>query len=673
MLVAVLAGGLLLRRASNDHAGPDNDLTAPPTSPVPQIPDSSGGADGTPSTSVTSTPGGYQPRFESAACQFEQPPGYSPECGYLVVPQDRENPDGPEVRLHVAVFPAESDLRAPDPVVYLEGGPGGEALEVLNLVFEDRFAPFLIRRDVIVFDQRGTGYSEPSLACEPYRDLGFEMLDDLLEPEESLALEYDVLAGCRDQYLADGVDLNQYNSADSAADLADLRTALGISEWNLYGISYGTRLALTAMRDHPEGIRSVILDSSYPPEVDGVASIPANAARAFDVLFAGCAADNACAEAFPDLERRLFDLVDRLDASPISVPVVDVFTGRDYTAVLTGGDLLGVIFQALYDESLIRSIPQLIDQVEQDDYRDLGNLLSLFIANGEFFSVGMHASVQCYEEVPFSDPEATREATGQYPYMARIVEGSITQSTSAWEFCEMWGTGPGDPIEAEPVSSDIPAVVLAGEYDPITPPADGAAVARRLPNATYLEFPGLGHAVTSAECPRSIVIAFLDDPTGPLDLSCRNEMGEPDFETPGEPAEEIVLVPFEDDQSGIRGLVPDGWESFGFGTYVRQATALDQTALIQQAVAGTPADLVLQLVAGQLGLEDDPQPIAEFESGGKSWTRYQGELQGFVADIAVADADGLAYLVVLLSDPDERDGLVADVLLPVLDAIDAEG
>ena len=660
VLGAVVIGVFIFTRGDSDQtsaASVSSTTTAPAgtTEPAPSV---------TTSEDVSDVAGTYSPRFEEATCQFDEPLGREPECGYLVVPQNRGEPDGRQVRMHVAVFPGESDSPAADPVLYLEGGPGGEALEVLELVFEDRFAPFVEDRDVIIFDQRGTGFSEPSLACGAYRELSFELLDDLLTPAEGLEREYDVLADCRQSFVDDGVDLSQYNSATIAADIEDLRIALGIDEWNLYGISYGTRLALTVMRDHPDGLRSVILDSVYPPEVDGIANIPANADRAFDAFFAGCEADPGCAEAFPNLESRFRDLVGAADATPVAIEVIDFFSGETYDAVLDGGDLVGVIFQSLYSETIIPTIPELIADIEAGDTRDLANIVSLFIANGEFFSVGMHASVQCHEEIPFSDQVATARAAEEYPIMGRVVEGSVTQSPDAQAFCALWDAGTAAPVEAEPVTSDVPTLVMAGDYDPITPPADGQAVAERLERATYVEFPGLGHAVSTAgECPTSIATSFFTDPDTAPDTSCASEMAGPDFGLPGDVVELGALVPFEDGL--VAGVAPEAWESLGPGTFARQASGLDQTALIQQAVPGGSSDLVLGLLASQLGL-DDPVAFEELEAGDRLWTRYEGELQGFVADIALTDADGLTYLVVLISDADERAQLVEQVLLPVL-------
>jgi pimeloyl-ACP methyl ester carboxylesterase len=242
-------------------------------------------------TAVSPADAGYTPNFTSSSCDFIVPGGRDVTCGYLTVPEDRTQPDGAAVRLHVAVFLSESGNPAPDPVVYLEGGPGGEPLETLIFTFEDYFAPYLTERDVIIFDQRGTGLSEPSLACPELVEASLEYLDDVLSDEEEADVYLGAMTDCRERLLADGVNLAAYNSRENAADLNDLRIALGYDEWNLYGISYGTKLALTTMRDFPEGIRSVVLDSAYPLQTSLIIDVPANMDRAFDTLFAGCAAD----------------------------------------------------------------------------------------------------------------------------------------------------------------------------------------------------------------------------------------------------------------------------------------------------------------------------------------------------------------------------------------------
>ena len=616
------------------------------------------------------------PAFEEADCEFEVPPERDVQCGYVEVPEARGSSTNDDVvRLHVAIFASESANPQPDPLVYLEGGPGGDALEAVPFVFEERFAPFLVDRELIMFDQRGTGYSQPSLDCPEYRELSLELLDEILPLEEEEERFLDVMGQCRQRLAEEGVSLGDYDSMASAADLDDLRRALGYEQWNLLGISYGTRLALTTVRDYPAGLRSVILDSTYPPSANIVTETPGNLARAMDVFFAACAADAACDEAYPNLRQAFFDLVAATNEEPITVSVFHAFNGQRYEARLAGDDLLGVLFQGLYSEEIIPLLPQFIYETAEGNYELLSMLLSNLILSDEFISIGMNFSVQCQEEVPFTTPEEARESAEAHPELEAYFEGSATSGQVAFSTCALWDVPPAAPVENEAVSSEIPTLILAGEFDPITPPAWGQLAQESLPNSTFYMFPGLGHGVSLAgDCPRAVVMDFLDDPTSEPDAACIQELAGPAFIVPGS-APAVEMVPFTTDLFGVElsGLAPDDWDEVSTGIYARQQTALDQTALLQQAAPGISADQFLSLLVGQLGVEEELAPANEVEAGGRAWTLYETEAQGALVDIGLAEDEDLTYVVVLFSHRSERDALVESIFLPALGAIDAGG
>ena len=462
--------------ASFSTSGPPTTLSAVDTTLPSPVEDETGYPAPVTSSEDTAPPSAvverYEPVFIPGNCPFQPPSGTDPVCGHLSVPENRGDPDSRRIRLAVAIFPARSTEAYP-PIVYLEGGPGGEALEAIPFTYEDRFSFLDAERTLVMFDQRGVGYSDPALSCHELVDLAYELLDEDLSVEEVLAREVAVLDRCRERWVDDGIDLAHYNSAASAADVADLRVALGYDEWDLYGVSYGTRLALTVMRDHPEGVRSVILDSTYPPEIDGVALIVPNAARALDELFAACAPDPMCNSTYGDLESLLFSLVEQLNASPAELWVVDFLNFGGYPALLDGDSMLGLVFQSLYSEVLLPGIPKLIADAREGHFFNAQTLMSYFLANQAFFSVGQFLSVGCHEEVPFSDPASVRSAREENPRLAPLVDGALVQSEYAFGFCSGWGAGVADSIEAEPVSSDIPTLVMAGRFDPITPPDYG--------------------------------------------------------------------------------------------------------------------------------------------------------------------------------------------------------
>lgn len=617
---------------------------------------------------ATPEPGTELPRFEEADCEFEAPEGREVTCGALVVAEDRADPANERtISLHVAIFASESSRPAPEPVVYLEGGPGGDALESIPFAFEDRFAPFLADYTFIMFDQRGTGYSQPSLACPEYTELTLELLDDILSDEELQAENLEMLGECRERLVQEGANLAAYESAASAADVDDLRRALGYEQVNLYGISYGTRLAQTILRDYPQGVRSAILDSSYPIAADLITELPANASRAFETFFAGCAADPECAQAYPDLEARFYDLVAELDEEPITVPVFYLFDRQNYEAALQGDDLIAVVFQGLYSAEIIPLLPQLIADVEAGNYELLGALLSNFILNNDFSSLGMYYAVQCAEEAPFAGEEQLDRV--ENPRLRAFYEGDAADEAEA---CALWDVPAAPERENEPVSSDIPTLVLAGEYDPITPPEWGEQVASTLDNATYLLFPGLGHGVSvDHPCPLQITLDFLEEPESELDTSCIAQMGGPSFVLPGEP-EAVTLAPFTEEVLGTAysGVAPEGWEAQGNGAYARLQSALDQTLLLQQVVAGGDAELFLALLLDQLGLEEAPASSEEYvDARRRVWTLYELDVQGTPTDLALTDADGVTYIVMLFSRADERAFYVEEVFRPALEAI----
>ena len=635
---------------------------APPTSPT-----TSTAPDATTSTTEASARS-YTPVFEQDTCRFAEPRGREITCGFVTVPENRDEPGGNRVRIAVAIVKAEVGPTADDPIFYLDGGPGGESLEPLQFTFDQVFEPFAQTRDLVFFDQRGIGLSEPNLDCVEDLDLTYELLDDDLPNTELLALQYEAVQACRDRLAAAGIDLSQYNSATNAADVADIRIALGYDEINLLGISYGTRLAQTVMRDHPEGIRSVVLDSVYTPDVDLTISTPANLDRALDELFAGCAESTECAELYPDLEDRLFALVDELDRSPLLIQASDFINGDDYDVIVDGGALLGVVFQGLYSEQIIPTLPQLVDEVEQGRTATLSQLVSINLSNIPFLSLGMHLSVQCAEEIPFSDPAEVDAADDPYPEFGDFFETAANIGPPVFELCSIWDVPALGAVENEPVSSDIPTLVLAGEYDPITPPEWGRRVTATLRNSRYLLAPGLGHGASlGSDCTALVSLAFIEDPTGSLDTACVDELPAPAWAGTPSAVVGFELVPAEIAAFGVvvDTLRPDTWTELQPGVYIRGSSGVDQTSLIVQPFPPSlTEEQIAELFGSNLGADDGLVPQEDFEG----WTRWLTSLQGFTIDVAVRTFDDTQVLVAFVSSELERDLLLAEVFEPVLRA-----
>ena len=450
----------------------------------------------------------YQPAFETAPCAFPVPSGYSPECGYLIVPENRSQPDTPSIRLHVGIFRNRSGTLNLDPVIKLSGGPGSSGLNTAGYLLGKGMDAVLERRDFIVFDQRGTGYSRPRLDCPERVAITAALLGGRLSAEESQQAIFDAFLRCRDRLIAEGIDLSAYNSAASAADINDLRLALRYDKLNLYAISYGTRLALTLMRDYPNAVRSAVLDSAYPLQVNLYTSLAPNAERAFNVFFDHCTEDPGCSSSYPDLRAVFYGLVDELNAYPVWVSLF-IDSGKQ-NVQLDGGLLIDVLFIGLYNPAVTARMPQMIYDIRQGDYDILRERLALYFDAAS--ALGMQMAVQCSEEFPFNAPEqAYAVAQGVQPQIAAFYPDSVQP---LFAVCREWTVAPPDPRENLPVSSDLPTLVLAGEGDPITPPEWGRMVAGDLSNAYFYEFPGNGHWVArSSPCAVQMALAFWENPT----------------------------------------------------------------------------------------------------------------------------------------------------------------
>ena len=301
--------------------------------------------------------------------------------------------------------------------------------------------------------------------------------------------------------------------------MRDLRLALGYEQINLWGGSYGTRLALTIMRDHPEGLRSVVLDSVYPPDVDLYLEAPANFERSLNLLFDRCAANPVCDENYPDLGTTFFDTVERLNAHPISSPITNTLTGQAYTTTVRGDTLTGFVFQILYETEFKYLLPQIIHDASQDNFVAMNRVRGALLSQLTVSSRGMMLSVQCNEEIPFSSLDEYERMLARYPQFTGLYERSILGAL-AYRICETWGSGQAPAIENQPVSSDIPTLVLAGEFDPITPPAWSQHAAETLTNSFFYTYPGVGHGASAEDCGRDMMLAFLANPSVAPNDSC---------------------------------------------------------------------------------------------------------------------------------------------------------
>lgn len=571
--------------------------------------------------------------------------------------------------LPVAVFKSDSPTPAPDPIVYLSGGPGENALKTVELNFNTIFAPYLATRDLIMFDQRGTGSSNPALNCPEIKEFLFENLTADTDLQTFMDQSLDSYRRCYDRLSAEGVNFAVYNSAQNAADVAMLRVALGYEEWNLLGASYGTRLAQTILRDNDAGVRSVVLDSVYPLEVNLQTDTPANLKRAMDLFFAMCAADETCSTEYPDLETVFWDLVAEYNETPFLLTTADIFTGERREVLTYGDSLIRELFRALYQPEMIELLPRLIFNLRNGDTDLLARISSRSLSLIDFVSTGMQISVQCREEIYFTDPDEEAAAVAEFEEFGTTFISSSMTGLLGLDICEFWQTGTPDAKENEPVTSDIPTLIVHGELDPITPPFWGRQVAERFDKAFFFEYPAQAHGpgLISA-CARRMVLEFIDNPQEEPDRSCMAGLGGIDFAVPVT-AEMVRLVPYANDLFGTSGLIPEGWTEAGPGVHTKWGNVI-----LQQAVRGMAANQLAYRLISRLGMSSLPEPQAEVETGAFTWTVYQFNIEipgegEYEIDMALTETNDTAYLVLLQSSPADYAGLHEGVFTPVLNAL----
>lgn len=414
-------------------------------------------------------------------------------CGTLPVPENRAAPEGRKVELFVAVLPANTTNPKPDPLLILAGGPGQAA---------SRLAPFASRltevrrtRDIVLIDQRGTGRSSP-LACD-----AFSRRDEPL-----VVLETDPIPkarACAAELASRNIDLAQYTTAAWIADLESIREALGYRTFNLWGGSYGTRVALEYLRLHPDRVRSATLDGVAPPDFRIPLDVWPSRERALDAVFAACETQPECRKRYPELQGVLARIVAELAPDGREIRVADPRTGAATAHTLTGDALLAGLLPLTYAPELASLLPEVIGRASAGDYGPLFAAAGLVSEDfGQEFNAALHYAITCNEDAPRITADDRRLFSG-------LRTRALAERVLA--VCDVWPHGRADAISSQPIASAIPVLILSGGLDPVTPPENGERVSRTLPNSRHVVARGYGHIVSPHACGPRLIAAFVDD------------------------------------------------------------------------------------------------------------------------------------------------------------------
>jgi pimeloyl-ACP methyl ester carboxylesterase len=387
-------------------------------------------------------------------------------------------------------------------------------------------------RDVIFVSQRGTLHADPLLTCAESDHVVAESRGLSMLAPSTAQRSLDAVRACHDRLASKGYDLGAYNTVENAADMADLRIAMAIDSWHVYGVSYGTDLALQLMRDHPEGISSVVLDSVVPPQNNLLTHLWGSAAGGFKAAFDACVAQPRCAGAYPDLENEFTTTVQRLAKNPMTVDVpasVDLPAQR---VVLDGYKFANLVVLKSMDSNSFAALPQMIHATAVGDGRAAGVEVRNSVPSVDLMSYGLRYGVLCREAAPFTTPDAiAADAQKALPRFPAEVLAIQPQFGRMMDDCRVWNVGRADPNVNQPVQSDIPVLLLAGTFDAITQPSQADDAAATLRNGRVVRFPGIGHDVyMESDCGRAIVADFLSRPDS-YDAGCVDTMRIPDFVT----------------------------------------------------------------------------------------------------------------------------------------------
>ncbi len=428
-------------------------------------------------------------------------------CAALEVPLDPAAPEGARIELFVARIPAQRANPQPDPLVLIAGGPGQSTVD-FYMQTRGAFGPVRRDRDIILVDQRGTGRSATGFQCELPEDVDFQ-----------IAAEGD-LGGLADECLS-GLERDPrfFTTSVAVRDLDAVRRGLGVDRWNIYGVSYGSRVAQHYLRRYPEHVRTVVLDGVVPPTLALGPEMAVNAQAALDGIFERCALDDGCATRFGDLARVFDDLMSRIQESPESVAARNPATGEMEETLVTGEYLMGVTRMFSYSDVSAALLPLIIGEAANGRFEMLLAQARLIQDNLErALSFPMHNSVICSEDHPFDEVENSPGAGDAY------LGTSIVDSLNA--ICAQWPQGVVDPDFREPLVSAHPVLLLSGSNDPATPSQYAEdVIAEGLSGALHLVAPDQGHGMAAVGCVPRLMQEFIDAAaTEGLDAGCLDQL-----------------------------------------------------------------------------------------------------------------------------------------------------
>ena len=448
-----------------------------------------------------------EPRLILTDCPIQGLQGKG-KCGTFEVYENRATKTGRKIKLKIVWIRATGDKREPDPFVYFAGGPGGAATEDASGIVR-AFPQILEHHDMLFVDQRGTGGSHP-LDCKFYDSADLQTYLGYFFPLEEVKK-------CREQ-LEPNSDLKLYTTTIAADDMDEVRAALGYEQLNLFGGSYGTRAALTYLKRHPKHVRTATLQGIAPTDQYMPYDFPVQTERALQGVLSECLADKECSEAFPNIKEEAKSVLAELIKGPVEVEIQKPNSSEKVKVKLNRDLAAEAIRYMLYSPVPASRVPLILHVASQGNYAPLTRTAIQYrlnlVGTG---SNGMYLSVTCAEDLPWIKPgEGERMAANTF-----LGDYRLRQQREA---CALWPRAEIERDYAQPVKSDVPVLILTGEWDPVTPPSNGDRIAKTLTNSLHVVVPHGAHGLNGLEgmdCIDNLIVEFVEKgSTKGLDTAC---------------------------------------------------------------------------------------------------------------------------------------------------------
>ena len=437
-----------------------------------------------------------EPALELSDCRIDAGPGttsIAARCGTLIRPLDPSDTGSETIELSVAVVPALTLEPPRDAFVPIAGGPGMSSIQ-FYAGWAGAFERVRQHRDILLVDQRGTGQSAP-MTC----DVDDEIVEGAYSEEDTLRAVEDCLATLP-------YDPRFFTTSVAVTDLEALRVALGYDALNLYGSSYGTRVAQHYARRYPDRARTVVIDGVVPPQLPLGPDIAIESQLALDRVLDRCSEDAACAAQFPDLRKDFQRLRDTLKDSVIPVHVPNPVTGQLETLDFSSDHMAAAIRLFLYNHRTIALLPLLISEAANGNLVPMAAQFQMVVVSlNEALNIGMHNAVMCTEDTPFIDFAAVDQAALDASYLGPL------QLEAIRTMCSVWPKGPLDDDLRSPLATDMPVLLLSGDSDPITPPQYAELAAVEMRNAWLLTGKNQGHGLGAIGCMPRVIDMFIEN------------------------------------------------------------------------------------------------------------------------------------------------------------------